>query len=268
MKGQRNVKCVIAALDNKELRIYNGKTLIHSIQNVDTVSGMCFGSYGTEPNTLALSFRNGGLEFKMVSRVAKLENTGKGGPPSEQEIPLKLPTRTKVYIEQTEREKEHATEMHRIFQKELCKLRLSTAKAFVKVLTDGQGSVSQVNSITGGSIRLNAQVSGLGPLFKIKIDITNTGQKALVKVPITFVYNQKIYGMKQSIVEIPVLVPNVQYKLAHDVLLIDETAGADSIRIMICNPQSAVPIITAVVNMPLADIQVGPVPQTSDNKPW
>jgi Bardet-Biedl syndrome 1 protein len=261
MKGQRNVKCVITILDNNELRIYNGKTLIHTIHTNEAVSGLCFGTYGTEPNALVLSYRNGGLEFKMISRVAKLEGTGKGGPPPEQEVPLKLPTRTKIYVEQTEREKEHATEIHRVFQKELCKLRLTTAKAYVKILTDGQGTVSQGN--LGGSIRLNAQVTGLGPLFKIKINITNNGQKSLVKVPIMFVYNRDIYSMKQSIIEIPVLVPQVQYKFSYDVVLIDEEAGADNIRIMVCNSQSSVPVITAVVNMPLADVNMGNKPQTA-----
>jgi Bardet-Biedl syndrome 1 protein len=263
MKGQRNVKCVIAVLDNNELRIYNGKTLIHTVHTIETVSGLCFGTYGTEPNTLVLSYRNGGLEFKMISRVAKLEGTGKGGPPPEQEVPLKLPSRTRIYMEQTEREKDHGTDMHRVFQKELCKLRLTTAKAFVKILTDGQSSVSQGNAMNGGSIRLNAQVTGLGPLFKIKINITNTGQKSLLKVPIMFVYNRQIYTMRQSIVEIPVLVPQAQYKFTYDVMLVDEQAGADSIKILVCNTQSAVPVITAVVNMPLADISVGNVPQTS-----
>ncbi|KAL0480842.1 BBS1 [Acrasis kona] len=263
MKAQRNVKCVIAFLENNELRIYNGKTLIHTIATVDQVVGMCFGIYGTEPNVLALSYRNGGVEFKMVSRVAKLENTGKGGPPPEQEIPLKLPTRTKIYMEQTEREKEHATDMHRVFQKELCKLRLTTARAYVKILTDGQGPVSQSNHMTGGSIRLNATVSGLGPLFKIRMTITNTGQKAITRIPVVFIYNQQIYLMKQSIIEIPALIPQVQYKMGYDVLQIDETAGSDSIRILLCTPQSAIPVITAVVNMPLTDALVGSVPQTA-----
>ena len=39
---------------------------------------------------------------------------------------------------QTEREKANAVDMHTIFQQELVKLRLATAKAYQKVLTDGQ----------------------------------------------------------------------------------------------------------------------------------
>ena len=53
-------------------------------------------------------------------------------------------------------------------QRDLCKLRLSTAKHYVKIITDGQGPVSYA---AGASLRLNAQVQGLGPLFKIKLSI-------------------------------------------------------------------------------------------------
>ena len=39
---------------------------------------------------------------------------------------------------QTEREKTNAVDMHTTFQEDLVKLRLATAKAYMKVLTDGQ----------------------------------------------------------------------------------------------------------------------------------
>ena len=53
--------------------------------------------------------------------------------PCEKDIPLAVPKKTKLYVEQTQREREQAVDMHRIFQRDLCKLRLSTARAYVKV---------------------------------------------------------------------------------------------------------------------------------------
>jgi hypothetical protein len=55
------------------------------------------------------------------------------GPPPEQDIPLDIPKKTKLYIEQTARERDSATEMHRIFQRDLCKLRLSTARSYYRL---------------------------------------------------------------------------------------------------------------------------------------
>ena len=55
-----------------------------------------------------------------------------------QDVPLSIPKKTKLYVEHTQREREQATEMHRIFQRDLCKLRLSTARAYVRMITNGQ----------------------------------------------------------------------------------------------------------------------------------
>ena len=46
---------------------------------------------------------------------------------------------TRTYLQtQTQREREHAPEIHRAFQRDLCKMRLETSRAYVKTLTDGQ----------------------------------------------------------------------------------------------------------------------------------
>jgi hypothetical protein len=77
------------------------------------------------------------------------------GPPPEQDIPLKVPKKTKLYVEQTQREVDQAVDMHRLFQRDLCKLRLSTARSFVKIITDGQGPLSSTGS---AELRLDCKV--------------------------------------------------------------------------------------------------------------
>ena len=49
-----------------------------------------------------------------------------------------MPKKTKLYVEQTQREREQAVDMHQAFQRDLLKLRLNTARAYVKILKDGQ----------------------------------------------------------------------------------------------------------------------------------
>jgi Bardet-Biedl syndrome 1 protein len=76
---------------------------------------------------------------QILPRTANLDvSSAAAGPPPEQDIPLQIPKKTRLYVEQTQREREQAVDMHCIFQRDLCKLRLSTARAYVKVLTDGQ----------------------------------------------------------------------------------------------------------------------------------
>jgi hypothetical protein len=138
-----------------------------------------------------------------------------------------------------------SSDMHRIFQRDLCKLRLSTARSFVKVITDGQGPLS---STGGTSLRLDAKIQGLGPLFRLKMVLKNTGARAVTEVPLTFGYNRDIYRLDESSLlhRIPILVPGVEYHFEVAIECVDPNGAADQIRVFICNNKSVVPAISAI----------------------
>ena len=46
--------------------------------------------------------------------------------PAEQDVPLNIPKKTRLYVEQMDRERQSAVHMHRTFQRDLCRLRLKT----------------------------------------------------------------------------------------------------------------------------------------------
>ena len=73
--------------------------------------------------------------------------------------------------------------MHRAFQSDLCRLRLTTARSYVKLLTDGQMGDTPV--VGGTNLRIGAAVQGLGPFFKLKLDIQNGGAAPLTNLPVT-----------------------------------------------------------------------------------
>ena len=123
-----------------------------------------------------------------------------------QDVPLSIPKKTKLYVEQTQREREQATEMHRAFQRDLCKLRLATASAYVKLITDGQGPMSYSS---GSARRLTAQVQGLGPKFKIKLSIQNTGNKGVQELYVVVIHNTLLYKVKSCIFDLPVIIPGL-----------------------------------------------------------
>ena len=115
-----------------QVRLYAEKHLVASLRINEPVTACRFGCYGREEGCLAVVGASGSLTIKMLQRTTKFEPTsGSAGPPPEQDVPLSIPKKTKLYVEQTQREREQATEMHRIFQRDLCKLRLSTARAYV-----------------------------------------------------------------------------------------------------------------------------------------
>lgn len=114
-----NSKCLLVALANKEVRLYNEKYLVSTFKtNVgflenrfltsqDLVTAMKFGPFGRETGALILVLANGALSCKLLSRTSSLTPPTNKAPP-EQDVPLKLPKKTRLYQEQVQREKESA----------------------------------------------------------------------------------------------------------------------------------------------------------------
>jgi hypothetical protein len=129
---------LLVALVSGELCIYRDLSMIHSFKVDAPVTALCYGTYGREESTLVAVHGKGALTIKMWRRTADADGvSGPTGPPIEQDIPLAVPKKTKLYVEQTQREREKAPDIHRAFQRDLCKLRLTTARVYVKTLTEG-----------------------------------------------------------------------------------------------------------------------------------
>jgi len=247
----RVAKALVVALNSGEVRLYNGKHLIFVTKTNDIVTGMKLGTFGREEGSMVLSFKSGALMVKILQRNANLEVSSQNpGPPPEQDKPLDVPKKTKLYVEQTSREREQAIDMHRTFQRDLCKLRLSTARAYVNLIGAGHGPMS---SVGGAQVRLNAQVVGMGPQFKIVVRIQNTGVHALYHVPLMCATNQNLYRMPKPCFYMPILVPQQEYLLEIPVTCINENGGNDCVRMFLCSQASSVPIISAIVNMPISE---------------
>ena len=244
--------CCAGTYRRAQIRLYAEKTLLATLRVDEPVTACRFGSYGREEGCLAVVGASGALTIKILQRSCKFDGGGEdAGPPPEQDVPLSIPKKTKLYIEQTQREREQATEMHRVFQRDLCKLRLSTARAYVKLITDGQGPMSHAS---GASLRLTAQVQGLGPRFKIKLALQNVGSAHVANLSAVFNYNASLYRFKKPVFHVPILVPGISYRLDAELECIDDNGAADTVRVFVCSPKSCVPVLSAVVNMPASEL--------------
>ena len=254
-EATRQCKGVVVALANGEVRVYAGKALLNTMQVYDQVTAMRYGRYGREDATLVIVLKSGAMLLKMLPRTVSIDPSGAkaAGAPPEQDMPLKVPKRTNVYVAQTEREKQFGVDMHRVFQHDLCRLRLTTAKAYVNMLSDGKGSSSHTADT---SIRLTATVQGLGPIFKLTLNVQNFSPSPLLNIPVIFSFNPTVYSMTQPAMLIPSLVPSLIYNYEAVIECIDPNGAADSVKVTVCNPNSALPIITAIVALPPCDLMV------------
>ena len=50
----------------------------------------------------------------------------------------------------------------------------------------------------GAKIRLNCGVTGLGPQFKLQIDVENTGKSPQYDIPLMVVFNPALYKLSRT----------------------------------------------------------------------
>jgi len=245
-----NTKALLVALNNGEVRVYNQKHLTNTIHIAgDYAVGMVFGQYGREENALVMALRNGGIMVKMLYRNAKLEvHEHRAGPPPEQDIPLNVPKKTKLYVEQTQRERNQAIDMHRTFQRDLCKLRLQTARAYVMLLGQADGPVLSFGKT---HLRLNSAVRGMGPEFQLEVELQNTGKESITDITISLATGP-VYVSKKTQKYVPILVPLLLRKVTFDLMCVD-IEKTDTVRLFLATPKSQVVLIAAAVNMPMSE---------------
>ena len=151
---------LLLALASGDVRMYNGETLVSSISTQGggerggvggPASGLVHGRYGRQGGVLVMAHRGGALSVKMLRRKADLGGGG-GAAIAARSVasapPLSLPKKTRLYLDMSQREREHAAEMHHLFQRDLLRLRLTTARAYVKLLDAGDAQIASRNGIS------------------------------------------------------------------------------------------------------------------------
>lgn len=248
----RGYQAVLVGLANSEVHVYREKNLVNIVKSPDVVTSICFGRYGREDGTLIMTTKGGGLVIKILKRTAVFdEKDSTPGPPMAQSIKLNVPKKTKLYVDQTLRERENAVGMHRAFQMDLYRLRLNAARAYVKVL---ESSLSPMSSSVSEPLRMNAVVQGLGPSFKLTLNIQNTSAcRPAMNLCISFLYDQSLYSMKTAFFKIPLLVPGLNYPIDTFVECLSDKGISDIIKVFVLREGKTAPLLTAHINMPVSE---------------
>ena len=68
VRKQRNIQCVLVALKNGEIRMFNDKFHIDTISLGEPIYGLKFGVFGREEGCLLINTASGGLHTKIIQR--------------------------------------------------------------------------------------------------------------------------------------------------------------------------------------------------------
>ncbi|XP_019630714.1 PREDICTED: Bardet-Biedl syndrome 1 protein-like [Branchiostoma belcheri] len=251
----RGFKAIMVALDNCEVHVYNEKYLVNTIKTEDIVTGMKFGRFGREDGALVMTTKGGGLIVKILKRNSVFEEKdSRPGPPAAQNQKLNIPKKTKLFVDQTMRERENAVTMHRMFQRDLYRLRLDAARSYVKAL---ETSMTPMSADPLEPLKLSATVNGIGPSFQLTVNLQNTSSATpSINLLITFQYDEKLYQLQRSSIKVPLLVPGLNYAFQTLVECISDKAIADTIKVFVLRKGKSMPIITGNINMPVSEAQV------------
>jgi len=253
--SQRGYQAVLVGLANSEVHIYNEKFLVHVIKTEDIVTGIKFGQFGRESSALIMTTRGGGLLIKILRRNATFEGKEAAiGPPAAQNTRLNVPKKTKLFVEQTMRERQNCISMHRRFQQDLYLLRLKTAREYVKTLDTASTPFS---TSTADPLKLSAQIQGIGPTFKLTVSIQNTSLTVpSMGLAVSFDYDDALYQLQDTYLTLPMLVPGLDYAFETFVESVSDKGIADVIKVFVLKQDNPAPLITAMINMPVSETVV------------
>ncbi|XP_015251652.1 PREDICTED: Bardet-Biedl syndrome 1 protein [Cyprinodon variegatus] len=248
----RGLQAVLVGLANCQVQLYRDKNLLSTIKTPDAVTSICFGRYGREDGTLIMTTKGGGLMVKILKRTAAFdERDGAPGPPLAQSVRLNVPKKTKLYVDQTLRERENGLAMHRAFHMDLSRMRLAAARTYFKVL---ESSLTPMSCSLSEPLKMNAVVQGLGPSFKLTLNVQNTAScRPVMNLAISFLYDDNLYRIRNAYMRIPLLVPGLIYPIQTFVECVSDKGVSDIIKVFVLHEEKSAPLLTAHINMPVSE---------------
>ena len=107
---RQGLRLIAVALDNRQIHLYQDRHRVDVLEMDDTIVAMKYGRFGREDNTLIMISRTGSLTVKILKRTAKfaIKEFDETPVPSSATSKLNIPKKTKLFVDQTMREREQA----------------------------------------------------------------------------------------------------------------------------------------------------------------
>ncbi|CAI4227570.1 unnamed protein product [Auanema sp. JU1783] len=245
---------VLIMLSN-EIRLYNDQYLLDVIKSDKSLQWIKFGQFGREEATLIMGTQDGGILVKLFRRVATFKEQQDVNPhPMSHNIKLNIPKKTKVFIDQTLREREHAGQIIQTFSKDLFLLRYHTTKAYADISTSNKMAVSTTAS---EPIEISVDINGFGPTFRMTINLTSSSKSPMYNMWISIIGNEKLYKIENRLIPVSILTSGNFYTYTTLIHCISPEKGiSDDIRVLLVREGRTQPIVSAQVIMPISEMNL------------
>ncbi|ETN65941.1 BBS1 [Anopheles darlingi] len=268
-----NLVCV--GLKGGLVQFYSQRKLVDQFYAPESVASLTFGRLGQEEHVLVLVTVDGSLIVKILKRTAEFVTTENiYGDPAEaassrldpRDRRIAIPKKTKIFVEQTLREKSHAATIHGSFQSELWRMRLTTARATIDVINSADSNMSTVD-VGLAPLKLAAEVLGLGPVFKLFLVLENiSSRKEATGLNLLIQADHRHYLVDRPYLSLPMLVPGAPVRLDFRVTVsvdpadglppVDLTPENSYLKVLIFKAGQTKPLIASTVVMPQPEPQI------------
>ncbi|KZC07512.1 Bardet-Biedl syndrome 1 protein, partial [Dufourea novaeangliae] len=231
------------------VRVYDRIHHVDTLKIMEPVSAIKYGRMGQEERTMAMVTVGGGLCVKILKRTADFSiHTSESNSLTNNNSKFSIPKKTRLFVEQTIRERSEAKKIHSTFQRGLLRLRLMVAKKVVESLNEGQDAGPRI-------ITVEATVLGLGPNYQIRILLTNVSDE-LSDTGLYIVCRSENTDVTPRVVDVPLLPSGVPIPMALNAILTSRISGR--VQILLCKKSRTKPINVTTVVLPAAeeDIEV------------
>ena len=203
-----------------------------------------YGKMGQEEPTMAMVTVGGGLCVKILKRTADFSiHNAISNLPLNDGSKFLVPKKTRLFVEQTIRERSEAKKIHSTFQQGLLRLRLMVAKKVVETLNDSQGAGPH-------PLTMEATVLGLGPNYQIRILLTNISDE-LSDTDLYIVCRTENTNVKPRVMDVPLLPSGIPIPIVLNAILRSRISGR--VEILLCKKSKTKPVAVTAVILPAAE---------------
>lgn len=245
---------VLVLLEN-QIRLYTHLHLLDVIRIDRSLSWMKFGPYGREEGALIIGTKDGGLLVKLFRRKASLdERIDLAAPPKAYNIKLNIPKKSKIFIDQTVRERDNANQINQTYQRDLFLIKYHTTTAFAALTSSSAAPISTDPNL---SVDIAVTVNGFGPKFRLTIKLSCATKTPLYNMWLSMLFSPTIYRFDQTLIPVSILMPGHFYTFTTLVECLEPEKGlSEDIRVLLIREDKPTPIVTAIVTMPVSEMSL------------
>lgn len=230
------------------LLVYDGQHHVDTISMMDPVSAIKFGRMGQEERAMAMITMSGGLSVKILKRTANFSSRSISATAinDTNTTRFSVPKKTRLFVEQTIRERSEAKQIHSSFQQAFLRLRLTVAKKTQQVLKNNKNS--NVNTIT-----MENSVLGLGPTYILRTIVTNVAEET-TESSLFLVFKSIECYINPRVVDLPLLPSGIPIPVM--VKATPKSQVNEKIQILLCKKNQIQPITTTHLILPISEIDI------------